>query len=69
MFGVVDTTGILNYGQVFIQFTKNVYATDLKDSATKVLTGKVMITKNPCTVAGDLRLFEAIDIPSLNYLV
>lgn len=69
MFGVVDPTGILQYGQVFIQYTKNIYEADSKNCSIKLLTGKVMITKNPCTVAGDLRLFTAADVPALNYLV
>ena len=27
------------------------------------------MTKNPCIIAGDVRIFEAVDIPELHHLV
>ncbi len=32
-------------------------------------SGKVMVTKNPCIVPGDVRLFQAINNPLLHHLV
>ncbi|KAL3986069.1 RNA dependent RNA polymerase family protein [Acanthocheilonema viteae] len=70
MFGVMDETGQLQCGQVFVQCTRNIWLKTPSRSAAKViLTGKVMITKNPCIVAGDVRVFEAVDIPELHHLV
>uniref|UniRef100_A0A0R3RH91 RNA-dependent RNA polymerase n=1 Tax=Elaeophora elaphi TaxID=1147741 RepID=A0A0R3RH91_9BILA len=70
MFGVVDETGQLQWGQVFVQYTKNIWLkTPSKSAAKVILTGKVMLTKNPCIVAGDVRVFEAVDIPELHHLV
>lgn len=33
------------------------------------IPGQVLITKNPSIVAGDVRIFEAVDLPELNHLV
>ncbi|EGT47646.1 CBN-EGO-1 protein [Caenorhabditis brenneri] len=69
MLGVVDETGRLQYGQIFVQYTKNL-ALKLppKNAARQVLTGTVLLTKNPCIVAGDVRIFEAVDIPELHHM-
>lgn len=70
MFGVVDESGILQHGQVFIQYTCNI--TEKLPSPTaqkKILEGRVLLTKNPAVVPGDVRIFEAIDVPSLRHLV
>ena len=51
------------------------YTNDIRDysphvnAAKTVVTGKVMVTKNPTSVGGDLRVFEAVDIPDLRHLV
>uniref|UniRef100_A0A914IBG5 RNA-directed RNA polymerase n=1 Tax=Globodera rostochiensis TaxID=31243 RepID=A0A914IBG5_GLORO len=37
-------------------------------SERQVLRGPIMITKNPSIVAGDIRMFTAVDIPALHYL-
>jgi RNA-dependent RNA polymerase len=44
MVGVLDETGTLNYGQVFIRYTKNIGEPD--EFVTR--KGPVMVTKNPC---------------------
>lgn len=33
------------------------------------LSGRVMMTKNPCIEKGDVRVFEAIDVPGLRHNV
>lgn len=33
------------------------------------IIGSVLITKNPSIVAGDVRVFEAVDLPELRHLV
>lgn len=44
MFGVMDETNTLEYGQVFVQYT------DKEDieGALKILKGTILVTKNPC---------------------
>eukprot|EP00058_Branchiostoma_floridae_P010132 XP_002595620.1 hypothetical protein BRAFLDRAFT_64730 [Branchiostoma floridae] len=65
MLGVLDETGTLEYGQVFVQYTEDI--TD-KGGQTKV-TGDVVVTRNPCFHPGDLRKLRAVDIPSLHHMV
>ncbi len=77
MFGIVDETGILQYGQVFVQYTE--LDTDQLEGLTRrnynraerkiVVVGKIVVTKNPCHHPGDLRTFEAVDVPKLRHLV
>ena len=81
MFGIVDETGLLQYGQVFCQYTE--LDTERLDDAMEggsnrghrpsevqhVVVGKIVVTKNPCHHPGDLRTFEAVDIPKLRHLV
>lgn len=96
MLGVVDETGQLQYGQVFVQYTENINLKTPPPNASKkilrgkgywedssealittwsycyklvfISLGKVLLTKNPCIVAGDVRVFEAVDIPDLRHL-
>ena len=42
MYGVLDETITLNYGQVFVQFT------DIETGKRIVVTGDVLVTKFPC---------------------
>jgi RNA-dependent RNA polymerase len=76
MFGIVDEYGVLEYGQVFVQYTviseNKLYSTkeenkDKKDECV-ILNGAVVVTKNPCHHPGDLRKFEAVDHPRLRHL-
>uniref|UniRef100_A0A915C5Y6 RNA-directed RNA polymerase n=2 Tax=Parascaris univalens TaxID=6257 RepID=A0A915C5Y6_PARUN len=70
MFGVMDETGQLQSGQIFVQYTNNVWLKNPPLRAAKtILKGPVLMTKNPCIVAGDVRLLEAVDIPELHHLV
>lgn len=68
---MLDETGILQYGQVFIQISVDPKNPKL---GTRKLNGPVMITKNPSIVPGDVRMLRAV-VPSkdsthpLNHLV
>ncbi|GMT30744.1 hypothetical protein PFISCL1PPCAC_22041, partial [Pristionchus fissidentatus] len=72
LLGVVDETGLLQNGQVFVSYS---YSMSHKRNSDKgghgaiVHTGRTLITKNPCISAGDVRMFDAVDIPSLRHLV
>lgn len=61
MFGVVDESGLLQYGQVFFQYTVNAAIKYPGRNVDKVIhRGPVLITKNPSVVAGDVRMFEGL---------
>ncbi|CAM1331261.1 RDR2 (predicted) [Pycnogonum litorale] len=60
LYGVPDPIGILEYGQCFIQVTI--------DNEPTVLSGKVVLTKNPCYHPGDVKVLEVVNVPELNYL-
>lgn len=66
MMGTVDETGSLDYGQVFVQ-----YSTDINKQQSKkqVLTGPLVVAKNPCFHPGDLRKFEGVDVSELQHMV
>ncbi|OWF46871.1 uncharacterized protein LOC110455104 [Mizuhopecten yessoensis] len=66
MMGTVDETGTLEYGQVFISHTKN---DGMTYSGIDVLDNEVVVAKNPCFHPGDLRKFQAVDVPELHHLV
>lgn len=38
-------------------------------SKTMILQGKVVVSRNPCTHPGDIRLLDAVDRPELQHLV
>jgi RNA-dependent RNA polymerase len=76
MFGIVDEYGVLEYGQVFIQYSlmrENKLGLSKQEeeensNRCEILIGKVVITKNPCHHPGDLRVFDAVDHPKLRHL-
>uniref|UniRef100_A0A914E5F4 RNA-dependent RNA polymerase n=2 Tax=Acrobeloides nanus TaxID=290746 RepID=A0A914E5F4_9BILA len=39
-----------------------------KNALKMIHEGPILVTKNPCIVAGDVRMFEAVDIPGLRHL-
>jgi RNA-dependent RNA polymerase len=77
MFGIVDEYGVLDYGQVFIQYsivndgefemTQHDHSSNYKHSSC-ILQGRVIVTKNPCHHPGDLRVFNAVDCRQLHDL-
>ena len=66
MMGTVDETCSLEYGQVFVQYSKN---KSQPRNETQILTGTVIVAKNPCFHPGDLRKFDAIDKPGLHHMI
>ncbi|CAO4360867.1 unnamed protein product [Caenorhabditis nigoni] len=68
MFGVTDETGQLQYGQVYVRYTENINNKTPQKNSGKVLTGPIMVTKFPTMCAGDVRMYEAVDIPELHHL-
>jgi len=66
MMGTVDETGTLEYGEVFVQYSAKVNQPNVD---TRVLSGTVVIAKNPCFHPGDMRKFRAIDNPALHHMV
>jgi RNA-dependent RNA polymerase len=63
MMGCLDETCTLKYGQVFIQAS---YCAD--DHHKIVVTGTVVIAKNPCLHPGDIRVLHAVDVPDLHHM-
>lgn len=67
MFGVLDETGKLEYGQVFVQYSNDIFRYKVTDP-TSILEGDVIVTKNPCMHPGDIRRLKAVDIPELHHV-
>ena len=38
------------------------------DSFSEIIEGNVLVTRNPCTHPGDIRLLKCVDKPELRYL-
>ncbi|XP_024517545.1 probable RNA-dependent RNA polymerase 1 [Selaginella moellendorffii] len=84
LLGCLDETGVLDYGQVFVQVsptpgTRRVVDDGLDDARPRrgvtrsesacVVLGKVVVTKNPCLHPGDLLVLEAVDVPGLHHMI
>lgn len=67
MFGVLDETGTLEYGQVFVQYSNDMLRFKVNDPAT-ILEGDVIVTKNPCMHPGDIRKLTAVNVPQLHHV-
>nr|GMD42830.1 RNA-dependent RNA polymerase 6 [Ipomoea batatas] len=76
LMGCLDELGELEQGQCFIQvssaslencFVKHGSKFEARKNL-KVIQGLVVIAKNPCLHPGDVRILEAVDIPSLHHL-
>ncbi|XP_024404007.1 RNA-dependent RNA polymerase 6 isoform X2 [Physcomitrium patens] len=75
--GCMDETGLLNYGQCFIHVSGPVSKACLGGDGNnlghsgllQVITGKVIMVKNPCLHPGDIRILEAVDLPELHSMV
>lgn len=51
LMGVLDETGELNYGEVFAHV--------VEEDLDKVLSGKVLVYRNPCVLPSDIRILNA----------
>lgn len=69
LIGCLDEMGILEYGQVYARITmtkrellecKGKSCFQKVDGTTSVVSGKVVVTKNPCLHPGDVRVLEAV---------
>lgn len=79
MMGCLDETRTLEYGQVFVQVSgarfRNVgnelltYGDLEFEPRNYVVTGKVVVAKNPCLHPGDVRVLMAVDVPALSHMV
>ncbi|KAF8040293.1 hypothetical protein BT93_B2508 [Corymbia citriodora subsp. variegata] len=80
MMGCLDETRTLEYGQVFVQFSRvgNLQignetmlklCTNESLPDTFIFQGKLVVAKNPCLHPGDVRVLEAVDVPSLHHMV
>lgn len=70
MMGVLDETRTLEYGEVFVQYSNNRISSLSYGSANSlVVTGKVVVAKNPCLHPGDVRVLKAVDVPALHHMV
>ncbi|KAJ3402605.1 hypothetical protein CcCBS67573_g09376 [Chytriomyces confervae] len=67
LFGILDETGILKEGQVFVNV---VGVLDSKDSGPpqRILKGQVVVYRNPCVHPGDIQFATAVDVPQLHHL-
>jgi hypothetical protein len=57
--GIPDSCNVLNDGEVFLRVKRPM------DSIARVITGPVLICRNPCLDPGDIRKVIAVDIPDL----
>jgi len=85
LMGCLDENAYLNYGEVFLQLTpapgnrrhfndglssfQRHYHGTHKNMVARVVTGPVVVAKNPCVHPGDVRVLQAVDIPSLRHMV
>ena len=73
MMGVMDETGLLQNGQVFVQCSHMTSEGNddepLVSDQRFIVTHSVVVTRNPCLHPGDVRYLEAVDVPELSHLV
>ena len=68
LYGVVDDTNSLEYGEVFIQISEE--TDDDEEEIRRVITAdRVLVTRMPCHHPGDVLLLTAVDKPCLRHLV
>lgn len=65
LLGVMDKTGTLAEGEIFVQ----IYDTSNNGAHKEVMTGDVVVFRNPCFHPGDVRVVKEVDYPQLHHLV
>ncbi|CAM6084620.1 unnamed protein product [Calypogeia fissa] len=63
LMGCLDETATLEYGECFVQVTS-----PEDRSKSVVITGPMIMTKNPCLHVGDIRVLTAVDVPALYHM-
>ncbi|CAI2372036.1 unnamed protein product [Moneuplotes crassus] len=70
LIGVIDPYDCLEEGEVFFQFNERTkYRNEYEATNTKLVNGKVLVTRSPCVHPGDLRILTAVDEPKLYDMV
>lgn len=64
LLGVMDETGTLEENEVFVQ----IYDTSNNGARKEIITGEVVVFRNPCFHPGDVRVVNAVDRPELHHL-
>ena len=66
LMGVVDETGQLQPGEVFLQYSNDI---NDRESESTILTEPVIVAQYRCKHPGDLHVFKAVNCPDLCHLV
>ncbi|KAJ3695634.1 hypothetical protein LUZ60_001011 [Juncus effusus] len=75
LMGCLDESGVLQYGECFVQISdpslpkSNPGTGTTGTTGTRVVVGTVAMAKNPCLHPGDVRVLEAVDRPGLRHMV
>ncbi|KAM7444491.1 hypothetical protein ABFA07_006888 [Porites harrisoni] len=73
MMGVMDELGVLQPGQVYVQYSEVSTRVDCEDqfnmNKKRVVRGPLVVTRNPCLHPGDVRQLEAVDDLELSHIV
>lgn len=64
LLGVMDETGTLEEGEVFVQICD----TSNNGVNKQIITGKVVVFRNPCFHPGDIRVVKAVNREALSHL-
>lgn len=65
LLGVMDETNTLEEGEVFVQICD----TSTNGAGRQVITGEVVVFRNPCFHPGDVRVVKAVDNENLRHLM
>ncbi|KXN89661.1 putative RNA-dependent RNA polymerase SHL2 [Leucoagaricus sp. SymC.cos] len=64
---IPDPSGVLEPGQLFFKSSHSNLLT-VDGTETDILTGNVLITRDPCRLPTDVQKWEAVDVSQLHYL-